>query len=441
MPLVAGSRLGPYEIVSAIGSGGMGEVYKARDTRLDRTVAIKVLPEALAADPEFRERFDREARVISQLTHPHICTLFDVGVQDHAEYLVLEYLEGETLAARIARGVLKTDDAIRIATEIAHALDAAHRASIVHRDLKPGNVMLTRTGVKLLDFGLAKSTVVAPGVAGHSDLTSTPTVSTPLTTHGTILGTFQYMAPEQIEGREADARSDIWAFGCILYEVLTGKKAFSGKTQAGVIGAILEREPPALLEAQPAAPRRLGWIIGLCLAKDPDDRWQHVRDVLHEIRRVSAAAPVPASGGAASRAKMALAYTVAAAAVSALIAVVALRREPAKTPLRFVVLPAEGTEVTGGPAAPQAAISPDGTRIVFSAVDFSRKSRLYLRSLDALEPRVIDGTEYSELPFWSADGRYVAFVSGIPTRDSRQALKKVAVDGGAPQTICDLPVS
>jgi eukaryotic-like serine/threonine-protein kinase len=443
MSLSPGTRLGPYEIVSPVGAGGMGEVYKARDTRLDRTVAIKVLSDALAADPEFRDRFEREARVISQLAHPHICTLFDVGeVGAGARYLVLEYLEGETLAARLVRGALKIDDALRIASQIAEALDAAHRAGIVHRDLKPGNVMLTRSGVKLLDFGLAKSTaVVLSGSSCQSDLTSTPTMASPLTTQGTILGTFQYMAPEQIEGRDADARSDIWAFGCILHEILTGKKAFDGKTQAGLIGAILEREPTSLAAQQPPLPRRLSWIVRLCLEKDPQARWQHAGDLVHELRHVADTSldiSAPPVRRGMRRALMA-GGVAAAAALVAFVAMVSMRQEPSRGPLRFVVLPAEGTEVAGGPAAPQAAISPDGSRIVFSAVDPSRRFRLYLRSLDALEPRAIDGTEGGELPFWSADGRYIAFVSGTPTRDSRQSLKKVAVDGGSPQTVCELP--
>jgi eukaryotic-like serine/threonine-protein kinase len=438
MSLTPGTRLGPYEIVSPLGAGGMGEVYKARDTRLDRTVAIKVLPEALAADPEFRERFDREARVISQLAHPNICSLFDVGRQQGADYLVLEYLEGETLAARIARGALKVDEALRLAIEIASALDAAHRTGIVHRDLKPGNVMLTRTAgslqAKLLDFGLAKSHPRAVGASLSSmDLTSTPTMTSPLTTQGTILGTFQYMPPEQIEGHEADARSDIWAFGCILHEMVTGRRVFEAKTQAGLIGAILEQQPKMLLELCPSAPRRLGWMVALCLAKDPEERWQHVRDVLHELRCAAADDP-PARRSPTTRSRLAMAIAGAAATVAVAVAIVVLSTasDRARAPVRTVVLPAEGTEISGGPASPQAAISPDGTRIVFSAFDANGRMRLYLRPLDALEPRPIDGTEEGELPFWSPDGQSIGFFSN----DGK--LKKISLNGGSAQTLCNV---
>jgi eukaryotic-like serine/threonine-protein kinase len=434
MALAPGSRLGPHEIVAPLGAGGMGEVYKARDTRLDRTVALKVLPSALAVDPEFRDRFEREARVISQLAHPHICTLYDVGRSENVDYLVLEYLEGETLAERLARGPLKLDEALRIAIEIAEALDAAHRAGVVHRDLKPGNVMLTRGGLaKLLDFGLAKTSLTAGAPRGQMDLTAPPTMTSPLTMHGAILGTFQYMAPEQIEGREADARSDIWAFGCLLIETLTAKKAFEGKTQAGLIGAILERDPTTLPPQSPAPPR-LAWILSLCLAKNPDERWQHVRDLLHELRRLRAddraAVPEPA---ARSRWPLAAASAVAVAALAALGIVAATKREPARTALRVAVLPVDGTEVSPGPAAPQAAISPDGMRIVFAGVDAGQKARLYVRPLEALDPRPIAGTEDAELPFWSPDGRFVAFFT------SDKKLKKVGLDGEPPQVICDLP--
>ena len=243
MALSPGTRLGPYEITAQIGAGGMGEVYKAKDTRLDRTVAIKVLPTHVASDPQFRERFEREGKAISQLNHPHICTLYDVGRQDLIDFLVMEYLEGETLADRLVKGALPLDQALTIAIQIANALDTAHRAGIVHRDLKPGNVILTRSGgqsaapiAKLLDFGLAKANSPAVGGAGLSMLPTTPPN---LTAQGTILGTFQYMAPEQLEGQEADARTDIFAFGAVVYEMVTGKKAFEGKSQASLISSIM----------------------------------------------------------------------------------------------------------------------------------------------------------------------------------------------------------
>src|SRR5206468_10158999 len=274
--LAPGARLGPYEIVAPIGAGGMGEVYKARDTRLERTVAVKVLPQRLSSSPEVRQRFEREAKTISQLSHPHICALYDVGNQDGTEFLVMEYLEGETLADRLLKGSLPTEQTLRFGIEIADALDKAHRQGIVHRDLKPGNVMLTKSGVKLLDFGLAK--VMAP-VSQPSALTSFPTMaSSPLTREGTIQGTFQYMAPEQLEGKEADVRSDIFAFGTILYEMATGRKAFSGSSQASLISSIMKEEPAPIATLQPMTPPALDRVVRTCLAKDPEDRFQTAHD-------------------------------------------------------------------------------------------------------------------------------------------------------------------
>jgi eukaryotic-like serine/threonine-protein kinase len=269
MSLSAKSRLGPYEILSALGAGGMGEVYKARDTRLERTVAIKVLPEHVASDPQFRERFDREARAVAALNHPHICTLHDIGRQDGVDFLVMEYLDGETLADRLTRGALSLDQALKVAIEIADALDKAHRQGITHRDLKPGNIILTKGGAKLLDFGLAKTG--APVVAG-AGLSMLPTTPPNLTAQGTILGTFQYMAPEQLDRQEADARTDIFAFGAVLYEMITGRKAFEGKSQASLIAAILEREPPPISSLQPLTPSALDRLVKKCLAKEPDER-------------------------------------------------------------------------------------------------------------------------------------------------------------------------
>src|SRR5215831_6616559 len=276
MSLVVGSFIGPYEILSALGAGGMGEVYKARDTRLDRTVAIKVLPEHIAKREDLRARFEREARVVASLNHPNICVLHDIGIQDGAGYMVLEFMEGETLASRIAKGALQLDQALELATQIADALDRAHRAGVTHRDVKPQNIMLTRDGVKVLDFGLAKS---APSTPGPTEATLTKV----LTTEGTIVGTPQYMAPEQFEGREADPRSDIWAFGAVLYEMVTGQKAFQGKTYASLVGAILASEP-APMAVTPIAPAWLERLVRRCLAKDPEDRWQSMRDIVIELR-------------------------------------------------------------------------------------------------------------------------------------------------------------
>src|SRR5207249_2304386 len=261
MTLSAGTRLGPYEILAPLGAGGMGEVYRAKDTRLDRTVAVKVLPQHLSSSPDSRQRFEREAKTISQLSHPHICALYDVGNQDGVEFLVMEYLEGETLSDRLLKGPLEFEQVLRYAIEMADALDKAHRQGIVHRDLKPGNVMITKSGVKLLDFGLAK--VIAPaGRSSGASLTALPTqAGSNLTQEGTILGTFQYMAPEQLEGREADARTDIFAFGAVLYEMATGKKAFSGTSQASLISSIMKEEPAPLSALQPMTPPALERVV------------------------------------------------------------------------------------------------------------------------------------------------------------------------------------
>src|SRR5262245_13191503 len=274
----------------------MGEIYRARDTRLDRTVAIKALAASVAADAGPRERFDREARAISSLNHPHICTLFDVGHHEGVDFLVLEFLEGQTLAERLAKGgeraALDQNDALKIAIEICDALDKSHRTGIVHRDPKPANVMLTKAGAKRLDCGLAKS--AAPVVAA-SGLSMLPTTPPNLTAQGTILGTFQYMAPEQIEGLEADARTDIFAFGVLVFEMLTGRTAFEGKTRASLLGAILKDEPPRISTVQALAPASLDRIVSTCLAKDPDDRYQSARDLLRELNWVASGAADPSA--------------------------------------------------------------------------------------------------------------------------------------------------
>ena len=290
-----GSHLGPYEILDPLGAGGMGEVYRARDTRLDRIVAIKILPLGVADDPETRQRFEREARTISQINHPHICTLHDVGRQEGVDYLVFEHLEGETLAHRMSRGSLPLAHALQIAIDICDALDTAHGLGITHRDLKPANVMLIKGGpsrlglppAKLLDFGLAKARVAVPGGGSATPDTSGPTRAGPLTMQGMILGTVQYMAPELLEGRDADARSDIWAFGCVLYEMLAGAAPFGGTSQATLIAGILEREPRPLPELLPVMPSRLWDVTRVCLEKDPDRRWQSARDLLRELRWIA----------------------------------------------------------------------------------------------------------------------------------------------------------
>jgi len=289
-PLGPGARLGRYEILAPVGAGGMGEVYKARDTQLDRTVAIKVLPAHVASDPALKQRFEREAKMLAALSHAHICPVFDVGHQDDTDFLVMEYLEGETLADRLAKGPLPLDNGLRYAIQIADALGKAHGAGIVHRDLKPSNIMLTPAGAKLLDFGLAKPTRPALG----TELAQLPTMSS-LTERGTILGTFQYMAPEQLEGRAADARTDLFAFGAVVYEMLTGKKAFEGKSRMSVIAAIMQAEPLPISASRRLAPPLLDHLVKTCLAKDPDARWQSAADVMRQLTwiaegRASAAA-------------------------------------------------------------------------------------------------------------------------------------------------------
>ena len=279
--LTPGTRLGPYQIVAPLGAGGMGEVYQAHDTRLGREVAIKVLPSHRSSSPEVRARLQREAKAISSLNHPHICTLYDVGRDGDTDYLVMELVEGETLARRLQRGRLPTATVLRLGAQIADALERAHQARVVHRDLKPGNVMLTKSGAKLLDFGLARATGLGPASGGA--LTVSPTESLPITAEGTIVGTFQYMAPEQLEGKEADARGDLWALGCVLYEMATGTPAFEGKSQASLIGAIMGSEPAPMTQLAPLTPQALDHLVTQCLAKDPNQRWQSAGDLKREL--------------------------------------------------------------------------------------------------------------------------------------------------------------
>jgi len=436
VPLAIGSRLGPYEILAAAGAGGMGEVYKARDTRLDRVVAIKVLPEGLAADPQFRDRFDREARAISALDHPYICALYDVGEQDGIAYLVMQYLEGETLADRVAGGALPLDQALQIAIQVAEALATAHKAGIVHRDLKPGNIMLTKAGAKLLDFGLAKARAAVPGGAHPSMVPTTP----PLTQMGAILGTVQYMAPEQIEGDEADARSDIFAFGAVVYEMLTGKKAFAGKSQASVMAAILNLDPPPMLPLVPLAPPLLDHVVTRCLAKAPDDRWQTARDVLHELRWAteyrSTGEPAIASASWPSSLVHRAAWPLA---ILSLVAAVAIGSRywfgarPVERAVRFEVFPPKGAQFAAGTAGARTAISPDGTLLAFSALPGDgRPNQIWVRRLDSVDASLLAGTEGADTLFWSPDSRFVGFFA-------EQKLKKSNVAGGVPQTLCGVP--
>jgi serine/threonine-protein kinase len=436
MALSSGTRLGPYEILSVAGSGGMGEVYRARDTRLDRVVAIKVLPEALLLDPGRRQRLEREARAVSSLSHPHICTLHDVGHQDGVDYLVMEYLEGETLAERLRKGPLPPDQVLRHAMELAGALDTAHRQGIVHRDLKPGNIMLTRTGAKLLDFGLAKA---VPSPAAGANLTAEATRSTPITQEGTVVGTYQYMSPEQVEGKEVDARSDIFSFGSVLYEMVTGRRAFPGKSQISVASAILEKEPEPISTLRPLTPPALDHAIRACLAKDPEDRWQTARDLLLELKWIAeagsqAGATAPVALGRKARERLAWAVAALGIAIAAIAAVGWWRgaREPRPNPP--VRLSAELTQgkIIDRFAGAQLALSPDGTRLVVAELDISGKKHLTMRSLDQGEFAPLAGTDNAYMPFFSPDGKWIAFFAD-------EKLKKIPVQGGAPITLCDAP--
>ena len=435
MTLAAGAKLGPYEVIAPLGAGGMGEVYRARDTRLGREVAVKVLPSHLSDNAELKQRFEREAKAISALSHPHICALYDVGNEAGVEYLVMEYLEGETLADRLTKGSLPADQTLRFGIEIADALDRAHKQGIVHRDLKPGNVMLTKSGVKLLDFGLAKHRAL--GVDSQiSQLSSLPTELTPsrpaLTEQGTIMGTFQYMAPEQLEGKEADARTDIFAFGCVLYEMATGKKAFTGKSRASMIGAILRDTPAPISSIAPMTPPAFDRLVQTCLAKEPEDRFQTAHDVKLQLQWIAeggsqAGAPAVVVSRRKTREKIAW-----AAAAVLLLGVIALgygyvRRKPAPaSPVRFQLVLPDALSVVEAPR-----ISPDGKLLAFSARSVDGKSQIWLRPLEALDPRPVPGTDgASYRPIWAPDSRHIAFVA-------EGKLKKVDISGAPPQTICD----
>ncbi|MDP9362572.1 MAG: serine/threonine-protein kinase, partial [Acidobacteriota bacterium] len=410
MTLSVGSRLGPHEILAPIGAGGMGEVYRARDTRLNRTVAIKVLPAELSSSPELRNRLEREARTISQLSHPHICALHDIGREGDTDFLVMEYLEGETLAQRLAKGPLPFEQVCRYGAEIAEALAAAHAAGVVHRDLKPGNIMLTKSGVKLLDFGLAK--VLAP--AAIETQTSVPTKAQDLTREGTILGTIPYMAPEQLEGRQADARTDIFAFGVVLYEMATGRKAFSGSSQASLISAILTSEPPPVSSVRPLSPPAFDRLIKTCLAKDPAQRWESAHDLglqLAWLARGETDEPAVAARAFSSAPQWLIA--VAAASVLAIVAltVFSVFRRPSSLPagpIRFAIRAPVGTRFAWIRMQNLFAVSPDGRRIVFVARSEDGRDSLWVRSFAEPSAAALPGTEGAAAPFWSPDSRFIA---------------------------------
>ncbi len=441
MSLEPGARLGPYEILAPLGAGGMGEVYRAKDTRLGREVAVKVLPARLASSTEARQRLEREARTISQLSHPHICALYDVGRDGEAEYLVMELLEGETLAARLARGPLPLERTLQIGTEIADALDKAHRRGIVHRDLKPGNVMLTKSGVKLLDFGLAKVFERPLDAAGReqaaaerdpmakSSLTALPTMAgnPNLTEAGTILGTFQYMAPEQLEGKDADARTDIFAFGALLYEMATGKKAFSGTSQASLISAIMKEDPAPISAVEPASPAALDRIVRTCLAKAPEERWQSAADIKREIAWIGGDSKAGGAIATTPPRRAWLAWAIAAAAVvAAAYFAAASRHMPPSTARRMelsIVLPERTIQNDFF------ALSPDGVSLAFAGIA-SSKSLMRIRELGSSEVRSLPGTESAESVFWSPDGRSLGFVA-------RGKLRRIDVATGSIEPLAD----
>jgi Tol biopolymer transport system component len=430
MPLQAGSRLGPYELTAPIGAGGMGEVWRGRDTRLARDVAVKVLPAGFPKDEQFRARFEREARTISSLNHPHICTLFDVGEQDGTHFLVMELLEGETLADRLQKGPLPLEQVVRWGAQIADALERAHRQGVVHRDLKPGNVVLTRTGAKLLDFGLARSSGAAAAASGS---TETATEVRPLTTAGTVLGTFQYMAPEQLEGAEADARADIFALGAVLYEMATGRPAFEGKNRASLIAAILSSEPPPISQVATMTPPALDRVVRTCLAKDPEERWQSAGDVAKELRWIAegsvagVAAPALVTSRRRHRERLswALALVAVAAATGLGLSLLRPAAPRANRVLRTHILLPEKVRLN------VAAIAPDGGRIAFSGIDQAGKVQLWVRTLDTYLTTPLAGTEGGTMPFWSPDGRFIAFFAD-------RKLKRVEASGGPPIVLHDV---
>ena len=439
MALASGTKLGPYEIQSPLGAGGMGEVYRGRDTRLDRTVAVKILPAHLSDNPEAKQRFDREARAISSLNHPNICTLYDVGHQGGVDYLVMEFLEGESLADRLTKGPLPLELVLKYGIEICEGLEKAHKTGVIHRDLKPGNIMLTKAGAKLMDFGLAKAATASTPPSSSLTMTiSGPSADQPLTARGTIVGTFQYMSPEQIEGKEADARSDIFALGAVLYEMATGKRAFAGKTQASIVAAILASEPQPISLMQPMAPPALDRVVKVCLAKDPDERFQTAHDLKLQLRWLSeggsqAGVPAPVAAKRKNRERAlvtALVLCTLLAAVGVVGSVLFSKKaDSLRRVVRAQIAPPTHYSFTPVGISNHIVISPDGSSVAFIAAG-EGKQFLWVRPLSAVTAQPLAGTDGASYPFWSPDSKFLGFFAG-------GKLKKVEASGGVVQTICD----
>ena len=445
MALTSGTKLGPYEIQSPLGAGGMGEVYRALDTRLDRTVAVKILAGHLSSSPELKQRMEREARAISSLNHPSICQLYDIGSQNGTDYLVMEFLQGETLAERLRRGAIPLNEVLKIGAAVAEALAVAHRQGIVHRDLKPGNIMLTQGGAKLMDFGLAKPLGPANANVASGSIPSFTAVATmtgpsplsPLTSAGSIVGTIQYMSPEQIEGKEADARSDIFAFGAVLYEMTTGKRPFSGKSQISLASSILEKDPDPISAMIPLTPPAFEHVLTTCLQKNPEDRFLAAHDIKLELQWIAAgkSAPAVAAASAAAANPRERYGWIAAVVVAIMLGAAAgiFIHRPAQSALdvRTVVDPPDKVtlNLTGDFAGPPV-LSPDGSALAFTATGLDGKAAIWVRPMNTLEAHVLAGTEGATFPFWSPDGRALGFFS-------ESKLKTVDLNGGSPATICD----
>jgi len=444
MALPSGTKLGPYEILSPLGAGGMGEVYRAKDMRLERTVAIKLLPVHLSSDPELRQRLEREAKAISALQHANICTLYDIGTQNGTEFLVMEYLEGQTLAERLQKGPLPLDQLLKIATEIAQALEKAHQQGIIHRDLKPANIMLTKAGAKLMDFGLAKPKLSITSQAASPFTPSTPTMNlasltsaaSPLTQKGSIVGTFQYMAPEVLQGAEADACSDLFSFGCLLYEMVTGRRAFEGKSQLSVFTAILEKEPEPVGVTRPLTPPMLDRVIRACLAKDPADRIQTAHDVAMNLGWAADAAPAATAKALPQFNKArAVAFGLLLLALISVAGFLGYRwaqQSNVSVSLHSEIPPPEKFLLDAtGDAGGMPVLSPQGDKLAFVAHSADSKL-LWVRSLSSDFAKQLDGTSGAAHPFWSPDGRYLGFFAG-------GKLLKIPAEGGPVVTLVDAP--